>query len=119
MNDWITVIISTVVAPGLAALMAYAVTMRKERADINHTSAQTNGEQASTAEKYRNMLNDEIARRKIIGDECEEAQDALKQCVEENSQLRDENVLLRRLLSANHISYQDVIKPVDKLKGTP
>ena len=91
--------------------MAYLVTMRKERADIGKTSSETNGNQASTADRYRTMLNDEIERRKLIGEECEQAQDALKQCVEENSQLLSENQILRKLCVANNIHFESLIPP--------
>lgn len=94
------VVMTTVVAPILSGSFAYLVTRRRDAAEAGKSGAETRSANADTAEKWRLMANDELERRRRAEERIDELDDAFKQAIDENSQLRSENGLLRQQLRA-------------------
>ena len=118
MNDWIQLVASTIVAPGLAALVAYLVTRRKELAGIGKIDAETNGVLAQSEKTFREMFYDESEKRRMISQELDEKTDAFNQAVEENSQLRAQARILRdQVLAMGSIPLTDLPKTDTKPRG--
>lgn len=118
MNDWVSILMATVVAPALSGLFAYLVTRRRDKADSRKSDEEANNSQADTAVKYRGMLNSEIEERRKAQERCDELDDAFRQCVDENDQLRAENRILRDQIVAAGIRPLTVKPDTRPRRGT-
>lgn len=94
------VLMTTIVAPVLSGTFAYLVTRRRDSADAGKSTSEARSVDADTSTKYRTMLNSEIEERRKAELRCDELDDAFRETLDENAQLRAEVRILRDQITA-------------------